>query len=809
MSFEYRLSSAIVTATACIASALPALAQQQTAPPPSTQNARSASAGERPDDKPDNEVRDQQTAAVDDDAQAAAPVALKTVVVTGARKLGEGTTAPVAPGQYRLRAEDWAAAAMPAANPLLFTRNLPGVTVTSADAYGLDASDAFIFVRGFFNNELAYTFEGIPLNDGSFGSVTGNSVLSVGVPDNIGSVKVAPGSARVSTFSSTASGGELLYALTDLAEAPKLAATVGRGSHDTQLYSLTWQSGRIGESGPRLLLGVQQISKDKYTGHGTQQFLRANFKAVQDLPWGDVSMFVSAARAQVWGYNNTSFDMLDKLGWKGTDIFYPDYAHAYHVASPENAQASCGAYTCGDLASQVPYDTGQATTDLIGNIAHRFTISKSLSGKLMVYGASNRSDIEISDVTVPSQTGAPFSSQVWQPRSHRGGATAELTYKSDRHDASVGVWVEHGSSRSAVNWYNQPALGTGAPLKAVGPYTTYGPAFETANLSRWHTSSTQLYVRDVVTLGDVSIDAGFKAVRFVTAGGGVGPDQAPTGKLGVTAPFLPHLAVEWRPAAGSLLFVDTGASTVAYRISPRDNIGPVNSAWSATDQETFDAAVKTLKPEKTWNLTLGGYQRMGAARVNADVYVGWIRNRLLNGATGPQFAPVRSVGIVPRSHVVGADLTVSADLLSWLTLSQSWSVSRFRYDSSLEVPGEPVDLRGKSQPGYPGQSFITQASVRRGAFEAGLASTLFNRQPFTYSNDIYVPTQWTVNANASYKLGASGAMPELQFRLDVNNLLDHRNIGSVGIGGYSVSGDYQTFQRAAPRQLLLTMSASY
>ncbi|WP_158084485.1 hypothetical protein, partial [Streptococcus pneumoniae] len=82
-----------------------------------------------------------------------------------------------------LRVQDWTTAAMPAANPLLFTRNLPGVTVTSADAYGLDVSDAFIFVRGFFNNELAYSFEGVPLNDGSLGSVTGNAVLSVGVPD--------------------------------------------------------------------------------------------------------------------------------------------------------------------------------------------------------------------------------------------------------------------------------------------------------------------------------------------------------------------------------------------------------------------------------------------------------------------------------------------------------------------------------------------------------------------------------------------------------------------------------------------------
>ncbi|MEE4417604.1 hypothetical protein, partial [Klebsiella pneumoniae] len=69
-----------------------------------------------------------------------------------------------------------------------------------------------------------------------------------------------------------------------------------------------------------------------------------------------MSLFVSAARARVWGYNNTSFDMLGKLGWSGTDIFYPDYATAYRIASPENASARCGAYTCGEFAIQSPYD---------------------------------------------------------------------------------------------------------------------------------------------------------------------------------------------------------------------------------------------------------------------------------------------------------------------------------------------------------------------------------------------------------------------------------------------------------------------
>ncbi|NWM49717.1 TonB-dependent receptor, partial [Escherichia coli] len=88
---------------------------------------------------------------------------------------------------------------------------------------------------------------------------------------------------------------------------------------------------------PRMLFGIERISKDKYTGAGTQYMLRANAKLVQDLPWGDLTAFLSFARAEIWGYNNTSFDMLAKLGWNGTDIFYPNYARAVFIAAPENA----------------------------------------------------------------------------------------------------------------------------------------------------------------------------------------------------------------------------------------------------------------------------------------------------------------------------------------------------------------------------------------------------------------------------------------------------------------------------------------
>lgn len=731
------------------------------------------------------------------------------IVVTAKRRNVSGVSQPVGPGEYSLTRAD-SADVLTGTSALALVKDLPGVTFTSTDAYGLDLSDGFLLVRGFRQNELAITFEGIPLNDGTYGSVTGTAPLSVGVTADIGSVQISPGSAHVGTFSNSVNGGEILYSLVDPKPSPTLDVVLGYGSNNTVITGATIHTGQIGANGPRLLLGIERIAKDKYTGRGTQEALRGNIKIVQDVPWGDFTAFFSAVQLKVWGYNNTSFDMLSKLGYRGTDILYPDYQRAVFINSPENANASCGAYTCADLGALLPYDTGQRTVDYIGNLTHHFRLSDKLSGSVMGYAAISTSDIEISDISTPSETGAPFSSLVWQTRPKRLGGTATLSYAAGRHTISTGIWIERTRSTSEFASYNQPLPGQDAPLRTIGPYDTYGPAFQIANLSRWRTDSLQAYVQDVFKPTDtLTIRAGFKAVDFVTSGGGIGDDHAPNGRLRATDAFLPQLAIDWRPNARNALYLDVAKTTNGYRVSSRGNIGPVSSAWAADSQEIFESALPILKPEKDWNFTFGGYHDFGPVSINLDAYYGIILNRLINGASGPQFSPVRSVGIVARSELIGADAIVTAKLLPGLSVSQSVAVSKLRYGADLMLPDKLVPLKGHFQPGYPGVSLITQVSAKHGRVEAGMTSTVYLDQPFTYTNDIYVPTYWQMNARASYHLPKVGHLPDLVFRLDVNNLLNRNQIGSVGIGGYSVSGDYQTFMRSAPRQLLFTLSAKY
>lgn len=739
------------------------------------------------------------------------PVTLNALqVIATPRSAAVAPTQVVGPNRYIINATDLDAM-VTGNNGLAMLKQVPGASYTATDGLGLDISATSLFVRGFRMNEMGITFEGVPLNDSGFLSLTGTSVVNVGVPDGIGAITVSPGGAPVHVFSSSANGGSLEYRLRDLKDTPSLRLKQGVGSNRTLVTTVSAQTGQLGEHGPTLLVDLQRVSGDKYQGAGTQDFLRGNLKAQQDVAWGDFTLFVSDSKAKVWGYNNISFDMIRKLGWNA-DSFYPDYAWAYYVASPENAEIPCGAYTCGELSELIPYDTGQITRDRIASINHRFQITPALSGNVQLYSANSHTQATLTDPLVPSPNGAPFSEQVQTPRVNRLGGMANVQFETDAHTFTAGVWQEKSKAAARTDWYAQPLLGQGAPLKATGPFDVYGPAFQTESASRWVTRSQQVYLHDDIALSDtLKLGVGFKAVDFRTEGGGQGdaPDRPVYGALRAKDHFLPHVSLFWSPSAATDAFIDLASGMNGYRVAQRGNIGYTASAWTVTDQEEFDRIAGSLRPEKNWNLTVGATHRFERLTLTGDVFYSDIRNRLLSAAVGTQFAQINTVRLMPKMHVIGADLGITADLGDHLQFYQGVAVARSYYDSDFVVGDTVYPIKGNAQPGYPQVSLVSDLSAHVGDWRFGATSTSYLRQPFTYQNDIRVPTFWQVNTYAAYTLGQGSVLPGLELRLDVSNLFNRNNVGTATIAGSSFSGDYQTLQRSAPRQVMFSTAIAF
>ncbi|PTT40432.1 TonB-dependent receptor, partial [Stenotrophomonas sp. HMWF022] len=455
---------------------------------------------------------------------------------------------------------------------------------------------------------------------------------------------------------------------------------------------------------------------------------------------------------------------------------------------------------------------GQVTRDRVASINHRFQITPALSGNVQLYNANSHTQATLTDPTVPSPNGAPFSEQVQTPRLNRLGGMFNLQFETGAHTITTGFWQEKSKAAAKTEWYQQPLLGEGKPLKATGPFDVYGPAFQTDNASSWVTRSRQFYLHDNYAVTDTLVlGLGFKAVDFGTTGGGIGdaPERPVSGTLRAKSNFLPHVSLYWSPTDRTDAFIDLANTMNGYRVAQRGNIGYTASAWTITDQQEFDRVAGTLRPEKNWNLTVGASHRFDRLTVTADVFYNDIRNRLLSAAIGTQFAQINTVRLMPKMHVIGADLGVTADLTDHLQFYQGIALARSYYDSDFVVGDTVYPIKGNAQPGYPQLSLVSDLSAHFGGWRFGATSTSYLRQPFTYENDIRVPTFWQVNAYTAYKLGPDSLVPGLELRLDVSNLFNRNNIGTATIAGSSFSGDYQTLQRSAPRQVMFSTSMSF
>lgn len=186
--------------------------------------------------------RQGQTAPVDNHAKDS-PVTLKGVdVVASSSGAGMAAIQLVGPNEYVLNRSDLDGA-LSGNNALALLKNVPGASYTATDSLGLDISATSLFVRGFRMNEMGVVFEGVPLNDNGFLSMTGTSAVNVGVPDAIGSIDITPGTARESVFSSSANGGGLVYSLANLKDTPSAEISQTYGSNKTLVTTFSGQTG--------------------------------------------------------------------------------------------------------------------------------------------------------------------------------------------------------------------------------------------------------------------------------------------------------------------------------------------------------------------------------------------------------------------------------------------------------------------------------------------------------------------------------------------------------------------------------------
>jgi len=167
------------------------------------------------------------------------------------------------------------------------TNLLPGVSINNNDSYGASGGD--IRLRGYPNNKISVTIDGIPLND------TGNYAIYIGEymdAEIVDHVTVNTGTTDVDSPTASATGGTINIVTLVPTDTASFKADASAGSFDYRHVNVMGQSGEIGPWGTKAYFQASYMDYTKYKGLGGMIRQQANARIYQDMGGGD---FISIA----------------------------------------------------------------------------------------------------------------------------------------------------------------------------------------------------------------------------------------------------------------------------------------------------------------------------------------------------------------------------------------------------------------------------------------------------------------------------------------------------------------------------------
>ncbi|MFM8356760.1 MAG: TonB-dependent receptor plug domain-containing protein, partial [Gammaproteobacteria bacterium] len=130
-------------------------------------------------------------------------------------------------------------------SPLKSIEKLPGVNFQSADPYGAYEWSTRIVVRGFNQNQLGFTLDGVPLGDMSYANHNGLHISRAILSENIGRVELSQGTGALATASTSNLGGTLQFFSDDPADDFGVDVNGSLGSDEANRIYTRIDSGEI------------------------------------------------------------------------------------------------------------------------------------------------------------------------------------------------------------------------------------------------------------------------------------------------------------------------------------------------------------------------------------------------------------------------------------------------------------------------------------------------------------------------------------------------------------------------------------
>ena len=677
----------------------------------------------------------------------------------------------------------------PGTSPLKAIEKLPSVSFQSADPFGTYEWSSRVSIRGFNQNQLGYTLDGIPLGDSSYGNNNGLHIGRAIISENIGVTRVSQGSGSIGTQATNNLGGTLEFFSADPSDGFGADANLTYGSSNTMRAFGRINFGEAG--GVRGFLSGVYHNADKWKGGGEQRSMHVNAKAI--IPVGDAEFdgFFSYSDRAEQDYQDLSLEMINRLGYDH-DNYFPDYAKAISAAR--------GVYVAPiNNLDDSYYDASGLRKDTLASYGLSATLADGVTFKIKAYYHNNTGQGTWGTPYVPSPNGVPMSARTTEYDIQRGGVFSSLNAEVGDHEVTVGSWYEHNDFTQARRFYAYESNTT--PGLDHTKFLT-NPFF-TQWLFDFNTDTLQYYVQDKISLGDLTINLGWKGFQVNNESDPRIQGSLAAGKIKSQDWFQPHAGVAYKLTDKAEIFGGFTQVTRAF-------VSSATSGPFATTQAGFNALVtRGLKPESSDTFELG-------ARYNDNVFNGVIgvyyvnfRNRLLGVQTGAGIvgnpAILQNVGSV-RS--LGFEAAGDIRLGGGMTLFASYSYTGATYRENVITPTAVIATKGKEVVDTPKHLLRGEFAYDSDAFFGRVGANYMSKRFFNYLNDRSVPGRVLVDATVGYRLDA-GLRAPLELQLNATNLFGIDYVSTIGSNGFGNSGDNQTLLAGSPRQVFVTLKAGF
>jgi len=706
-------------------------------------------------------------------------------------------------------------------SPLKAIDKLPGVNFQAADPFGAYEWSARISIRGFSQNQLGFTLDGVPLGDMNYGNHNGLHISRAIISENVGRVEVAQGAGSLAAASTSNLGGTIEFFSRAPAEELGVEASATYGSDDTKRLFARIDSGEIGAGGPRLSLSYAWQDADKWKGNGVQRQDQVNLRIVQPVGDGQFFGFVNYSNRRENDYQDLSADMIGRLGYQW-DNFAKDWDLAVEVAKVYQNQVARAAYDAGIANGSLPlgtpftapyagvgqafpapvgtvddayYDAAGLRKDWLAGVGVEAPLGEHWTLKAMGYYHGNKGRGLWFTPYVTTPGGAPMTIRTTEYDIERYGIVTSSLFEVGDNKFEIGMWYEDNAFNQARRFYG---LGntTGAPDRSslTFPKNPLATQWE----FDFNTQTLQYHVQDTLDLGQFQINAGWKGLRVTNRATPVVSGGLASGTTEAKDWFLPQAGLLYRLNDDNELFASYTENIRAYESSATG--GPF-----ATTQAGFDAL--DLKPETSTTYELGFRTKSPRFQgVIAGYYVDF-KDRIIAFANGSGIqgnpAILSNVGDV-RSWGVEAAGTFRVTPELSLFASYAYNDSEYQDDVVNAAGAVVAATAGKTVVNSPRHLGKGEITWDNGSFFARVGANYTSKRYYSYENDAEVGGFIIVDASIGYRLN-----DRISIQANATNLFDKEYVSTIGTNGFANRGDSQTLLTGAPQQFFVTLKAGF